>query len=243
MISNQIKDRIIDLLKLSGVTDNQTLEELTDHYLSHIETEVNRGVNLQQTIRDTYQEIAQLDTTQLKKTKKSNHYKYILFFGFLILGMVVFILNKNDIDLSSQLVSTETLSASPPTGYPIHQSDFEIYSEFGMIKHPLMNKKMQHQGIDIRADIGTTVLSTGYGKIIESGFSKKAGNFIVIKHNEVYSTKYFHLSEIFVQDNEIVEEGQIIASVGNTGMSSMPHLHYEIVKDGVPINPRPFVEP
>lgn len=244
MHSNGIEHRITDLLKLAGVTNDQTLEELTDHYLTHIEEEVKRGVNSQKAVRETYQEIANLDVSNFTSKKKLNKRGLILFF-LLFVGLALFFLKsepKSSIPLT-QNSKADLPVMNPPTGYPIHYSEFTITSEFGLRNHPIHKHTSLHKGIDIRAEIGTSVLATGSGTIQESGYSKKKGNYIVIQHNQVYSTKYFHLSQLFVNTQDQVLEGQIIGSVGNTGISTMPHLHYEILKDNAPINPREIIAP
>lgn len=115
-----------------------------------------------------------------------------------------------------------------------------VSSEYGKRFHPIDQKYKVHKGIDIATNIGTTVHSTAEGKISKIVFSKKGyGNYIVVKHKYGYSTKYAHLSLIYVlKVGQEVKLGEIIGFVGSTGKSTGNHLHYEILKNNKSINPK-----
>ena len=97
-----------------------------------------------------------------------------------------------------------------------------------------------HFGIDIVNEEDSPILSTANGIVIYSDFSVNYGNSIIIDHENGYYSHYYHNEENFVKRNERIEKNTIIAYLGNTGMSSGPHLHFEIWKDGKPINPLSF---
>ena len=161
MHSDQIVNRITDLLKLTGVSNVNTIEELTDHYLSHIEAEVRRGVNTQQAIRETYREIANLDTSQFSENGKQ-HTKsgtFLLLFLFVGIGFYLFQLNPKQVQEQINEVTIEDISLiNPPTGTPIKQSKLKVSSEFGLRINPIGNHKELHKGIDIRAKLGTSCI-------------------------------------------------------------------------------------
>ncbi len=246
MNSDRITNRITDLLKLAGVSDSQVIEELTDHYLTHIEAEVRRGVNSQKAVRETYQEIANLDPSKFIDQQKQKDRRGLFLFVLIFVGISFYLFQFNNQQQpieNNQNPNKETTYINPPTGTPVAQSNLSVSSEFGFRLHPISNRTSLHKGIDIRAKMGTSVLSTGDGIVIEAGYKPKAGNFITIQHDGNYVTNYYHLSEISVAASDIVREGQIIGKVGNSGLSFSPHLHYEVLKDAIPVNPREYIGP
>ncbi len=114
-----------------------------------------------------------------------------------------------------------------------------IISGFGMRKHPILKYKRMHTGLDMRASTGTQVYATADGIVKLVGSSRGGyGRQIEIDHGGLgYVTKYAHLSEINVKKGQRIKRGDIIALSGNTGLSSGPHLHYEIHKNGSKIDP------
>ena len=100
-------------------------------------------------------------------------------------------------------------------------------SSFGWRTHPITGSRRFHSGVDIGAPTGAPVVAAGSGTIVSSGWLGGYGKAIVVQHNGVQQTLYGHLSEIFVQPGQIVEQGTVIGRVGSTGNSTGPHLHYE----------------
>lgn len=126
---------------------------------------------------------------------------------------------------------------------PIDKTDIVKYS----VTHgttmidPFTKKERVHYGIDIVADEGTKIIATADGIVTYAKFSEKGwGNLIIIRHDENYETWYAHLKEFSVDPGEKVKAGQAIASVGSTGKSTGPHLHYEVRKDGVRVDPEMY---
>ena len=107
-----------------------------------------------------------------------------------------------------------------------------ITSPFGERINPLTGKPHFHNGIDIAAPLGTEILASRGGRIINIGYNDIYGNFITIEHEDNYETVYCHLKKNFVELNQKVQSGMIIATVGTTGMSTGPHLHFEILGRG-----------
>ncbi|WP_096085230.1 peptidoglycan DD-metalloendopeptidase family protein [Agaribacterium haliotis] len=108
--------------------------------------------------------------------------------------------------------------------------------------HPITGKVRPHRGIDYAAKTGTPVWSSGDGKVIKSGYSKYNGNYVVIQHGGGVQTKYLHLHKRKVKTGQRVRQKQLIGTVGSTGLSSGPHLHYEFLLNGVHRNPRTIVQ-
>ena len=106
-------------------------------------------------------------------------------------------------------------------------------------KHPVLGFTRAHKGVDFRAATGTPIPAAGAGRVVARGFNRGHGNFIRIRHNGSFETLYAHMSK-FVKNVKVgtnVKQGQTIGYVGSTGLSTGPHLHYEIIKDGKHVNP------
>jgi murein DD-endopeptidase MepM/ murein hydrolase activator NlpD len=113
-------------------------------------------------------------------------------------------------------------------------------SGYGYRYHPILKYRKFHAGMDFSAKVGTPIYATGDGKVIKVIRSSSYGKYIVIDHGFGYETLYAHLNEFKVKKGDKVKRGEIIGLVGNTGMSSGPHLHYEVHKNGKVVNPVNF---
>ena len=106
-------------------------------------------------------------------------------------------------------------------------------------KHPVLGYTRAHKGVDFRASTGTPIPAAGAGRVVARSYNKGHGNYVKIRHNGSYETLYAHMSRfakgVVVGTN--VKQGQTIGYVGSTGLSTGPHLHYEIIKDGKHVNP------
>ncbi|HEY9744662.1 MAG TPA: M23 family metallopeptidase [Oculatellaceae cyanobacterium] len=98
-----------------------------------------------------------------------------------------------------------------------------------------------HQGIDMAAPLGTAIVAAEAGKVVYSGWKSGYGNFVAVDHGHGYRTHYAHCSKLLVNVGQTVQKGQLIARVGNTGNSTGPHLHFEVVANGTPLNPIKFL--
>jgi murein DD-endopeptidase MepM/ murein hydrolase activator NlpD len=129
--------------------------------------------------------------------------------------------------------------ASIPAIQPISNKDLtKIASGFGYRIHPVYKTGKMHTGIDFTASKGTEIYATGDGLIINSeAASTGYGRHVIIDHGYGYQTLYGHMSRINVHKGQKVKRGDLIGYVGNTGTSTGPHLHYEVIKDGEKINP------
>lgn len=114
---------------------------------------------------------------------------------------------------------------------------YQISSGFGRRYHPILKVLRPHTGIDIAASKGTPVYATADGVVSHANPGSGYGNTVVINHGYSYQTLYAHLSRKAVRPGERVTRGQVIGYVGSTGLSSGPHLHYEVIKGGVRVNP------
>lgn len=117
----------------------------------------------------------------------------------------------------------------------------DITSRFGNRPDPFFGGLAMHAGIDFRAPTGTEIRSTGSGKVVTAGFSGGYGNMVEIDHGFGLSTRYGHMSRILVSEGDTVEPGQILGLSGSTGRSTGPHLHYEVRRNGAPVDPMRFL--
>jgi len=98
-----------------------------------------------------------------------------------------------------------------------------------------------HQGIDLAAPLGTPIFSAETGKVVYSSWKQGYGNFVVVDHGHGYETHYAHCSKMMVHVGQVVRKGQLIAKVGSTGNSTGPHLHFEVIANGIHRNPVKFL--
>ncbi len=116
-------------------------------------------------------------------------------------------------------------------------SCYVVTSTYGMRLHPKYHVYKMHTGIDIGASYGSKVLAADSGKVLTSQYSSSYGNYIVISHGNGTTTLYAHLSSRKVSAGDTVTQGDLIGLVGSTGVSTGPHLHFEISVNGSRVNP------
>jgi len=121
---------------------------------------------------------------------------------------------------------------------PLPKNKYRITALMGNRRHPITKKRSFHAGIDLGAPLGTPVYSAMGGKVIQCSSSPGYGKIVVIQHKKGYKTKYAHLSKIRIKLGQRVSAQIPIGNVGNTGTSTGPHLHFEVLRNNKPIDPR-----
>jgi murein DD-endopeptidase MepM/ murein hydrolase activator NlpD len=116
-----------------------------------------------------------------------------------------------------------------------------ITSPFGMRMHPVYGRPILHAGIDIAAAQGTTIAAAADGTVIVAGYQGDCGNMVAIDHHGGLSTIYCHMSQIFVGVGQDVQRGQAIGAVGMTGDATGPHVHFQVMENGHPVDPMSFL--
>jgi murein DD-endopeptidase MepM/ murein hydrolase activator NlpD len=116
-----------------------------------------------------------------------------------------------------------------------------ITSPFGMRMHPVYGRPILHAGIDIAAPTGTTIAAAADGRVIVAGTQGDCGKMVAIDHHGGLSTIYCHMSQIFVGVGQDVQRGQAIGAVGMTGDATGPHVHFQVMQDGHPVDPMSFL--
>jgi len=217
-----------DLLKSKGLRYKETIEEYTDHFCTLFEEHKETYGEAQAAI---YTQIAinRLDHKSINTAYFNLHYKKKL------------IMLSSVISLLCLLFSIQ-YSIDPPTISPIAITTDNISSHFGMRNHPILKMKKMHTGIDLKAALGEEVKTTANGVVMIAKYDEKYGYFIEIKHGKHFTTRYHHLSEILVTENDVIKVGDVIGKVGSSGLSTSPHLHYEVLEDGKHVDPIQYLK-
>jgi murein DD-endopeptidase MepM/ murein hydrolase activator NlpD len=116
-----------------------------------------------------------------------------------------------------------------------------ITSQYGMRYHPVLKVYKLHTGVDLGVPSGTPVYSMADGEVIMAEYNSAYGNVVVISHGGGITSLYAHNSKLLVKEGDKVKKGQLISKSGSTGYSTGPHLHFEVRKDGTPIDPNPYL--
>jgi hypothetical protein len=157
--------------------------------------------------------------------------------------MVQLKIQKNSLDtIFAKANSRADMIASIPSIKPVRidllSKNLSAMSGFGIRLHPVHKVDRLHAGIDFTAPTGTSIQATGNGKVIKAELGRVGyGNHVVIDHGYGYTTLYGHMATIAVREGDIVKKGEKIGTVGNTGTSTAPHLHYEVRVKGNPVDP------
>src|SRR5262245_16430080 len=124
------------------------------------------------------------------------------------------------------------------TRKPVLGAEVFLASGFGVNYHPILAMQRMHQGVDWRAPLGTPVIAAGSGRVMSAGNSEREyGNWVVIDHGGSWQTVYAHLTRFAVKAGDCVVGGTVIGTVGVTGLSAGPHLHFEVRRDGTAVDP------
>ncbi len=141
-------------------------------------------------------------------------------------------------ELVEYLEDQKSLLASTPSIWPVRGWKT---SGFGYRTSPFTGRREMHKGVDVATRTGTPIIAPADGIVIFAGREGGFGNMVVLDHGYGLATKYAHNSEIDVKRGQKVDRGDVIAKVGNTGRSTGPHLHYEVLVNGVAINPMRYI--
>ncbi len=238
--------REISELKMQYSILNDRLDEITNV----LEVVQDRDDNI-------YRIIFEADPipTNIRKSGLGGENRYAKFQGFNNSELIVNTTKKLD-QLSKQIYiqsksydtilllakNKQNMLASIPAIQPISNGKLKrIASGFGWRIHPIYKKRMFHTGLDFTAPIGTKIYSTGNGVVRLTQNSKRGyGNHVIVDHGYRYKTLYAHMSKITVNPGQKIHRGDVIGYVGNSGTSTGPHLHYEVWKNNVKINPINF---
>lgn len=263
----ELKDKQIGFL-IEKITKNGTFygplrEELVDHLACLVEKKMSDNLSFDESLdlvwpnfKNTHLEESQSETNSLL-TNKSNRMKNVFFSIAASLAASLFFaatyhlsfipeekdhtdifidVNQNDFEGKPVLV----LNEDPPSRSPLNKSP-KITSSFGMRFHPIYHVNKMHKGVDFKAKMGTPVYATADGIVEKVYTHDKYGKLIVLKHDKKFQTLYAQLSEFNVKKGQAIKKGDLIGKTGNSGLSTAPHLHYEVMEDGKAVNPEQFL--
>lgn len=137
-------------------------------------------------------------------------------------------------DVRGYLVNRDGLLHAYPTAWP---ADGWVTSRYGWRRSPLPGAQTFHTGVDVAASYGTPIRAAGDGVVISSAYREAYGYTVEIDHGYGLGTLYAHNSRMLVSEGDQVRRGDVIARMGSTGRATGPHLHFEVHRDGVPVNP------
>jgi len=138
----------------------------------------------------------------------------------------------------SRLLESRLRALMIPSSKPI---DVAVGSGFGFRPDPFTGRAALHTGLDFPSDIGTPIHAAAGGVVLTAAWHPEYGQMLEIDHGNGLVTRYGHTSKILVKPGDLVKRGQVVANVGTTGRSTGPHLHFEVLVDGVPQDPQKFL--
>jgi bla regulator protein blaR1 len=178
------------------------------------------------------------------KSGKLSKFKTLLVLPLIAILLMAFSINTSK-EINIKTNQTKSQSNSTPSIFPVKKFEGVIISSsFGMRIHPISKKEMMHNAVDIKAPEGTPVYATADGLVrkVQKNFKqgKGHGKYIIIDHEGGFSTMYTQLFAYNVKEGQKVKKGDEIGNVGSTGISTGPHLHYEVKKDGENVDPEKY---
>ena len=184
------------------------------------------GLDRYRALRDNYNSDLIVDVT--KKIDK--------------LSKQLYVQSKSYDEVWELVKNKATMLASIPAIQPVANKDLtRVASGYGMRVHPIYKTVKLHAGMDFTAPVGTEIHSTGNGTVTKLEYDGRGyGNNVIINHGYGYESLYGHMSRIVVRPGQKISRGDLIGYVGNSGSSTGPHLHYEVRKNGNPVNPVNF---
>ena len=191
-----------------------------------------------------------LYSTSIKKRmvmmtkKQTSTYKFIVYF-LLIPACAILIMSfgqsRNAITSQVGQIALQNLDENIPDIAPVDLTKVTKVVLYGERKDPAPNQMRHHTGIDFELMEGSDVVATADGVVEFARYGEKYGNYVRIKHSDTYSTQYSHLKPAMVKRGVKITKGQVIGLIGNSGLSTKPHLHYEILKNGTMVDPKHYL--
>ena len=174
------------------------------------------------------------------RTSRKHILKYLV--SIPLTGILIFMLSNfqrsaNVLNANEKSISVTNI----PDISPVDIKKVKLTSGYGYRTNPITKKKQFHYGVDLALNEGENIVATASGIIKATGFDSLKGNFVFIKHDELYSTLYTKLQKFVVKKGDKVDKNQLIGYVGHTGLATGPHLHYEVYKNGKNVNPSDYL--
>lgn len=183
--------------------------------------------------------------------KQTSHFRaiwYVLVLPVVACMLFAFAFTSNDkIKPRPQFQSVKSVSIVPtaqdniPTLFPVDISQLKSVVCYGERMHPIFKEMKMHTGLDFVMAEGSDIVATADGFILEAAYDGAHGNYIIIKHGDTYRTRYSHMKGLVVKAGQNVKAGETIGHVGSTGISTGPHLHYEVYEKNKQVDPKGFM--
>ena len=226
VIKNIIKNNLYSSAVNSGIEPNIIIEFAR---IFGFEVDFQRDIRQEDSFEILYERFVD-DNNKVRDTGK------IIYASMYVNGEEINLYNfnyKNEedfYDINGKSI-TKSLMKTPINGA-------RLSSSYGMRKHPILGYNKMHRGTDFAAQSGTPIMASGSGKITRARWCGGGGNCVKIKHNSTYETIYAHMKAFAkgIKEGRKVKQGQIIGYVGSTGLSTGPHLHYEVIVNGKKVN-------
>lgn len=149
-------------------------------------------------------------------------------------------LDRDSAGVAKLMRAAASLPGKAPAVLALPVASATITKGFGPMLHPILKRSVQHNGIDFRAALNTPVTAAAAGQVVYAGWYGGYGKTVIIDHPGALATLYCHLDSYVVAAGQKVQAGTSIGFSGSTGMSTGPHLHFELRRDGVAIDPAPY---
>lgn len=217
-------------LKSKGLSKSRITSEIIDHVCCQVEEHMKQGLDFSIAYSESLRAFNDEGFIDLKKElnqpAKRIWSKKIVTSGIAAcILLFVFVVDAQD----------------RPEVHPLG-SENRISSKFGMRIHPITKKEKFHRGVDMPTPIGTPIKVAATGFISEVKESKGYGKYVIVKHDEEFETLYATLSDVKVSVGDRVLKGEVIALSGNSGVSTAPHLHYEVLRNGKNVDPKNYFD-
>ena len=144
-------------------------------------------------------------------------------------------------EITDVLLSQRALLTDIPTLWPLKGVRGYVTNPYGPAIHFLTGEWYLHKGLDVGYGMGAPIVATANGKVVLSLYNNDFGNHIVIQHKYGFDTKYAHLQHVYVKEGQEVKQGDVIGTMGNSGLSDGPHLHYEVRIGSQVLDPAKFI--
>ena len=229
---------VFEELKARGLSNRNLREEILDHVCCLVELSVSENNTFEDALESALADFSKTAIVRLQSEIK---------FPFTYQQKMMKKLTVITSVLSMVLIfwAVSTLAQQVPEIIPIENGKVSQKGTYGMKTLNIQGEKAEkfHRGVDIPAPEGTPILATADGVVEETlpeGEGNAYGNRITLSHGDTYQTRYAHLSSIVVKKGQKVKKGEVIGYCGNTGRSTGPHLHYEVIESGEMVNPENF---
>lgn len=228
----------VELIKKISINDKRLIEKINNDKLDIEFKKKQKEIEKNDIIRKANETKRNMEQIQNSRAKKDNEIRNIQD-RLKKLEREENELIKKSNELANQIRGLQkscTRYSSGKMMWPLPSSR-RITSPFGTRVHPVYKTKKTHHGIDIAGNMGSPILAAKEGRVIVSGWQGGYGNVVIIDHGGGISSVYAHCSSLLVKAGQTVKQGQVIAKVGSTGISTGPHLHFEVRKNGTVVNP------